>query len=165
MHESVLAIAEWVYKEFEFALSFQLWFAELGILLCFFRKTFWQKALIVFGLVNYVYLYIYEVFITIYSPDWLCSHELAEGQAGITLGYVFAKLGATLIRFLDPRLYVFGACTPIVVACYFMRKHWLFASHPPIIRRYGIVTMVFSFVFFVTFWVASNLIGYGGSGC
>ena len=57
MHETLLAIDDWIFFKFNFGWSFILLFAELATLFWFFRETFWEKVIIVFGVVNHIYLY------------------------------------------------------------------------------------------------------------
>lgn len=76
--------------------------------------------------------------------------ELAEGQEGMTLGYLFSEFLSIQLAFLSAA--GLGVWAPILAAFYFIRKYFLFNTHKPRAKGYGIAIVFSSLILFFFSW-------------
>lgn len=155
MHEVLLALDDWLFFKFDFGWSFVLIAAELAILFRFYLETFWEKVIIIFGFINYLYLTVLCALTGVASPYRDYRHliivELADGEKGITFSDLISEFFNVQYVFLT-NIAGFGLWAPILAIFYLFRKYLLFQTHVPKARRYGLTILVCSSILFLFSW-------------
>jgi hypothetical protein len=150
LHEILLAIDEWLFYTFHFSWSFYLLFAELIIIFWFFRNTFWEKIIIVFGFINHIYLSIYITLEGIADPYMDHRRQILEpgsDHEDMSIGYLFSELFSIEFDLLITAAGFYWWAL-IIAVIYFIRKRYSSKVGHPHARRYGIAILLISLIQF-----------------
>jgi Na+/melibiose symporter-like transporter len=145
MHELLLEISLWLRGD-GFRISWLLYLpvVEVVVLLLFFRKTFLEKGIIVFGIVNFVFIYLYLLLGTYYSK-----YEIYTKYHDITIQYISSNLLKSFTT-----AFVFSGIPLIIFVTYLIHKRYSSRKQHRRQIIYSVLTFVFSVFSFIWLWGA-----------